>query len=642
MKKNKEVSIIIPCYNVEEFIEKCLNLIIKQVTNFNYEIILVDDCSTDNTKKIIKNYIKNHDYNISFVENEINKGAGYSRNKAIKMAKYENISFVDADDILDDNYYEVMLNNLEDNDLILCDIYTVFKDSNQNHLHKGCSGNITKINIIDQGLAASPCNKIIKKDMLLKYPFAEGIMNEDVPCILSIIANSNKLAYTQDTKYNYVQHEKSVQNAPLSDKKLDIIKAIDLFESRIKDNKDYEKIMDIVIFHQVIEFFLYVPNREQNTFKRAKFLKKFYKETKKYNLNNNNLLKEFYKNSSKKTCIYYSAIINLNNKGFSLITSIIISLYNFYKKITSNRIYVKTDLTIDDIVKQAELQSKKKSYKDFSVSAVIPNYNYERFLLQRIYSILNQTEKIDEIIILDDCSTDNSRQLIDEIVEKTKNYINIKKDYNKENSGSVFKQWEKAFKLASSHYVWIAEADDYCEKNFLKNHFKLLKKDNNIVLSYVDTAFIDLEGHKILKTIKNEIDILKTGHWNKSFITDGNNEIANYSYLNCTIANVSSVLFKNGDYSEIFKLATNYKQVGDWRFYLGVYEKGNIAYINKPLNYYRVHGSNVTSLTKKQKHFDEIKQLHKEVSKKIKLSKIQQKNIEDRYEFLQRVWDIKK
>lgn len=639
MKKNKGISVIIPCYNVENYIENCLNLLIKQLEKFDYEIILVDDCSKDNTKKIIEDYLKEHKENIIFLKNEVNKGAGHSRNKAIKVAKYDLISFIDADDTIDDNYYEIMLEEIKDNDLIVCDIESVFENNPSNNiLHKGCNGKINKYNILDQGLAASPCNKIIRKDLLLKYPFAEGIMNEDIPCILSIIANASKLGYTDKTKYNYIQREKSVQNSPLSDKKLDIIKALNIFSERTEKLKDYDKIIEIVVFHQLIEFFLYVPAKEKNTFKRSRFLKKFHKNTKKYNLSKNSLLQDFYNNLSKKSKLYYKTLFWLNEKGFSFIISTILTLYNIYRDITHSKTYVKKDITVFDIVELAKKQSKIK--EDISVSVVIPNYNYENFLLQRIYSVLYQTKKINELIILDDCSKDNSRKLIDEIVEKTNQHINVKKVYNEENSGCVFKQWQKGFELASSEFVWIAEADDYCEKNFLSEQFKLLKKDKNIVLSYVDTAFIDKEGHKILKTVKNEIDILKSRHWDKSYIISGKEELINYSYLNCTIANVSSVLFKRDNYDDIFKKATNYKQVGDWRFYLGVYEKGKVAFVNKTLNYYRVHGNNVTSTTKKQNHFDEIRKLHKELSETYKFTKIQKQNINERYEFLKRVWKI--
>ena len=86
------------------------------------------------------------------------------------------------------------------------------------------------------------------------------------------------------------------------------------------------------------------------------------------------------------------------------------------RKLTK-RTVIRRYIEVEDLEKLAKKQSRKQQ-GDIKISVVIPNYNYENFLLPRIYSILNQTEKIHELIILDDCSKDNSRKLIDEIVEK--------------------------------------------------------------------------------------------------------------------------------------------------------------------------------------------------------------------------------
>lgn len=92
-----------------------------------------------------------------------------------------------------------------------------------------------------------------------------------------------------------------------------------------------------------------------------------------------------------------------------------------------------------------------------NVSVIIPNYCHARFLNQRIDSVLNQTYSDYEVIILDDCSTDNSR----EIIESYRNHPKISHIvYNEKNSGSTFIQWEKGFELARGEYIWIAESDD--------------------------------------------------------------------------------------------------------------------------------------------------------------------------------------
>lgn len=636
----KGITVIVPCYNVEKYIDKCVQSLINQ-TYKNLEIILVDDCSTDNTWKIINKYSKNHE-NIKCIKNEKNRGAGYSRNIALKQAKNDYISFIDSDDYIEDNYYESMMKQLklEKSDLIVCDIFVKYDSvDGTNQRSTACEGKIEKYNFIHNGLAASPCNKIFKKQDLLKYPFPEGIMNEDIATVLAIIINSKKISYNNEVYYNYVQRKSSVQNSSLSNSRLDIFKSLDILEKRVPINKKNSKYWEAIIYNQIIMFLIYVIPKEQDKKKRKYFLKQFDLLSRKYNIRQNHLWWTFLSVQGKKHRIYYRLLLKFNCTGLYNLSNNLISFYHTYNNKIKKSV-IKENITIQDLEKQAKIQKDLKENK-YKISVVIPNYNYEKFMLQRLYSILYQTVKIDEIIILDDCSTDNSRKLIDEIVEKLKDYINIKKIYNETNSGSAFKQWEKGFNFAKGDYVWIAEADDYSEKNFLKTVIKPLKNYDDIKISYVDTAFIDKDGYVIMRSIKPEIDILKTGHWDKDFINNGIDEISDYAYLNCTIANVSSVLFKNDNYSSFFKESGKFKQAGDWLFYVNVISQGKIAYSNKPINYYRVHGNNVTSVTKKQAHFNEIVKIHDKISKIIKLNKKQKKNINERYKFLKKVWNIK-
>lgn len=643
MKKNIKkdgLSIIIPCYNVEKYIVNCLDSLQKQLASIDYEIILIDDKSQDSTIDIIEKYISEHDLNIIFLKNSENKGAGYSRNKALKEANFDFVSFIDADDYVDDNYYQVMLDLIknEKSDLAVCDINIVYDGTDDNVLCACWDGEINKYNIINNGYAASPCNKIIRKELLLKYPFAENIMNEDIPAILAILINAKKVSCTHETKYNYIQRQGSVQNASLSDKKLDLFKAISILEERISKN-DYDKYMEAIIFQQIIMFLVYVPIKEKDFFIRGKFLRKFSKLSKKYDLKNNSLYLKFVKNLGKKSTFYYNLLLSFNSLGFGYLTSFLISTLKVYQKYFAKKSVIKPDITLDDLV-QAAIENSKLNGKK-TVTVAIPNYNYEKFLFQRIYSILYQKYKINEIIILDDCSKDNSRKIINEITNVLTPYIKVKKIFNGKNSGSVFKQWQKAIENSSSDYLWIAEADDYCSDKMLNSLMKLVESDKDISLAYVDTAFIDKEGKIILKTIKPEIDIMKTGHWDKNFINDGDKEINNFAFLNCTIANVSSVIFKVNDYTEIFEELKNYKQVGDYLFYIYVMGTGKVAFYNKPYNYYRLHGNNVTSTTKKQLHFNELKRVHHYIDNKYHLEKWQKDELKKRYEFLEKVWNVK-
>lgn len=327
------ITIIIPCYNVEKYIEKCLDSISKQNIG-KHEIILVDDCSTDNTVNIIDKYINNHQkVDITLIKNNENSGAGISRNKALKKAKYDIISFIDSDDYIEDNFYESMINrmNKTKSDIVVCDIY--IRENGFSNRSCACDGKKEKINFISNILAASPCNKLIKKELLLKYPFGEGIVYEDIPSIISCLTYANKIAYVPNTYYNYVQHKSSVQNKSFSEKKFDIFKAINILNDRIKNSDNYNEIWNVVIYQQIIMFFIFVIPKEKKCFKRAKYLKKFYKLSKNLEIRKNNLLWDFLQSQTKKRRYYYKLLLKLNDNGFSLLTSIIIKLYSDYQTI---------------------------------------------------------------------------------------------------------------------------------------------------------------------------------------------------------------------------------------------------------------------------------------------------------------------
>lgn len=637
MKKPK-ISVIVAVYNTESYVSKCLDSLLKQ-TYKNIELIVIDDCSTDSSLKILKKYAKDNS-NIILINNKENKGLSYSRNIGLENATGEYIGYIDSDDYVDSTYYENLMKAIqkEEADMAIADMKIVYEDdSYPAHVTKGCDGELTKLNFIKNGLAASACNKLFKREIISKYKFSEGKVNEDLAVILPAIVTSNKIAYVPDTYYYYVQRNGSIQNSGFSDKRFDIFYGVDLTLERIKGCKNYSKISQAIIFEQLISLFLYVITKEKNIKRRYQILKKYQQLSSKYEIKKNIYLQEFYKKQGKKHTIYYKIIVNLNCNKLCFLTNLFICIYDIARNILKPK-EIKLDVDMEDLKKMALKQSLKK--QKISISVVVPNYNYKRFLYQRLYSILYQTEKIDEIIILDDCSNDGSRELIDKIVDELSNLINIKKVYNESNSGSAFKQWEKGFQLGASNYVWIAEADDYCSKKLLSSLVKPILKHNDIVISYSDTAFIDVSGNLLIKSIKPEIDIMKTNHWNKNYIIDGKEEFKKYTYLNCTIANVSSALIKKDDYSNLFKISGKYKQAGDWLFYANVMQKGKVAYNANVLNYYRVHGNNVTSITKKENHLKEIMLIHEYFNTTYGLNNIQNKKINERYKFLKKVWNL--
>ena len=125
------------------------------------------------------------------------------------------------------------------------------------------------------------------------------------------------------------------------------------------------------------------------------------------------------------------------------------------------------------------------------VSVIIPSYNHSEYLDLRIQSVFNQTYDNTEIIILDDKSPDNSR----DIIEQYRSYPKVVRIlYNEENVGNTFRQWEKGIKLATGEWVWIAESDDWCEPTLLSELLSIRSKKT--VLSFCGSSAI--RGNKIL------------------------------------------------------------------------------------------------------------------------------------------------
>ncbi len=246
------------------------------------------------------------------------------------------------------------------------------------------------------------------------------------------------------------------------------------------------------------------------------------------------------------------------------------------------------------------------------VSVIIPNYNYQDFIIERIDSILMQTYPIFELIILDDCSSDNSVQVIEEKI-KTITDIPVQFVKNEKNSGCVFKQWKKGFDLAKGDYIWIAEADDSAENNFVEEVIKGFE-DKNVVLSYCESARIDENNLLIRQKSDDLYDMCRTGEWNHSYTKEGKDEIIEHLSVTNTILNVSSVMWKKKDYSDIFEKAGEFKVAGDWYIYAHILRNGNISWNSQPLNYYRKHSKSVCTTVKADIEFQEICRLQDEIS----------------------------
>ena len=247
------------------------------------------------------------------------------------------------------------------------------------------------------------------------------------------------------------------------------------------------------------------------------------------------------------------------------------------------------------------------------VSVIIPNYNHAKYLNERIQSVVNQTYKNFEVIIFDDCSKDNSI----EIIENYKNNPKIKHIiYNKENSGSTFIQWNKGFDLAQGDYIWIAESDDVADDTFLEKTVKAINKNPNTVLVFTNSLFIDSEGKNLNHQCK-EI-------WNTNKIFNGEYFTRKHMLGMNNIYNASAVLFKKDVIINIPREKyINYKACGDRIFWIYVCLQGNIVYLAEKLNKFRKHDNKVSpkAAVSGLSSIEDFK-IYSEIKKNVKLNLI--------------------
>lgn len=221
------------------------------------------------------------------------------------------------------------------------------------------------------------------------------------------------------------------------------------------------------------------------------------------------------------------------------------------------------------------------------VTIIVPNYNHASYLNQRIDSILNQTYQDFELILLDDCSTDNSR----EILNSYKNHPKVTHlIFNDENSGSTFKQWTKGVELAQGDYIWIAESDDWAEAEFLDTLMHEFEQRPYLGLAYTNSKLVDGDGNLTYENNSNNSNERIEYNY-KTFI---NNVLSIYN----PIWNASSMMFKKSLYPNPTQqqLYAEMCYCGDWFFYVLIAEKGiEILEVKQTLNYFRVHENNVST-----------------------------------------------
>jgi len=285
-----QVSVIIPVYNVERYLRRCLDSVCNQTLK-DLEIIIVNDASPDNSQAIIDEYAA-RDPRIVCLRHETNRGLGAARNSGIELARGEYLAFVDSDDWIEPEMYETMLRLAEEESvrLVVSGIRVVWSHYNKgrNLFYNGrLKGGTPILSLIEDfwentsntagklpvPLAISACNKIYHRSLFLAtgYRFPEGVYMEDWPASVRLLATLDEILFIPQTFYNYWQTGASTTTGLYNERHIysymKVIQDLDQFLKTIpKSDEVREKLINFHVgwaYQTIFRFIADHPNREE-------------------------------------------------------------------------------------------------------------------------------------------------------------------------------------------------------------------------------------------------------------------------------------------------------------------------------------------------------------------------------------------
>ncbi|MPS74231.1 MAG: glycosyltransferase [Chryseobacterium sp.] len=242
-----KVSIIVPVYNVELYLEKCLLSLVNQTLQ-DIEILVVNDGSKDNSQQIIEKFQKDHPNKIfGFIKE--NGGLSDARNFGIDRAKGQYLGFVDSDDYVSETMFEEMYDLAEKHqaEMTICNLQKVDENGNITQKLTQLPGFPEKI-VLEENLSVFSdisyfaCNKLFKKELFQNIRFKRGIHFEDIELIPQLLLDCNILAFTPNYHYQYLERQDSISKSHTT-KGLDILRAVETVgekfdQSRFSDQKN--------------------------------------------------------------------------------------------------------------------------------------------------------------------------------------------------------------------------------------------------------------------------------------------------------------------------------------------------------------------------------------------------------------------
>jgi glycosyltransferase involved in cell wall biosynthesis len=224
------------------------------------------------------------------------------------------------------------------------------------------------------------------------------------------------------------------------------------------------------------------------------------------------------------------------------------------------------------------------------VSIILPSYNYARFLRERIRSIISQSFSDFELIIVDDASTDESLDIINEYAGR----IRIKVIVHKINSGTVYQRWNEAASQATGDWLWFPNADDGAHPRFLERLLDLIHRYPTAGIAYSRPMFMDETG--CITSVHSNWYSNAMTNLSGDYFSPGFKDLV-FHTKGCYLTTASSLLIRRDAFATVGGFDTRLWGISDWDLYLKILHRYDFVYTAEPLAYYRSHGSNTTKTT---------------------------------------------
>lgn len=251
------ISIIIPVYNVEKYLEKCVNSVLSQSYN-NLEVILVNDGSTDNSLSICEK-LSQTDKRIKVI-NQKNSGLSAARNRGISVASADIIGFIDSDDYIDFDFVELLYKNMINSgaDISMCGLYDVYNNKPTPQVVNKCTYELNteeavKMVMGTDVISVAACIKLYRKELFTDIKFPVGKIAEDAFVMTELFHKCKKVIVTNEKKYYYVHRENSITTQKFTMKYLDVIEAYEYNYSFIE--KNYPHLIELAKIRIIWSYF---------------------------------------------------------------------------------------------------------------------------------------------------------------------------------------------------------------------------------------------------------------------------------------------------------------------------------------------------------------------------------------------------